>query len=87
MRGRVSIFKYMARRLAPLEMKVIEMLPEKIKPKSYIPNIEGFKFIGIDNCYRQHECTVVKDSNTGIHSIKSISGVKFFDLIGFKNER
>lgn len=63
------------------------MLPEKIKPKSQIPNIEGFEFIGIDNLYKQHECVVVKDLITGLHSIKSTSGVEFFDLIGFKNER
>jgi hypothetical protein len=40
-------------------------------PLSYIPNEDGFKFIGLTYEGQEIECKVVKDPETGLHSIEN----------------
>ena len=50
-----------------------------------LPNQEGFKFIGVDGDWNEHECIVYKDA-IGCHSIKRIdTGEPFFmRLLGWR---
>jgi hypothetical protein len=43
----------------------------KYFPLSSIPNIDGFKFIGLTYENIEIECTVIKDNETGVHTISN----------------
>lgn len=60
------------------------MFPEKMKPKSLIPNQDGFKFIGIDKQFKEHYCIIRKEDD-GCYYMNSNTCV-FSDLQGWVND-
>lgn len=54
-----------------------------LKPLAFLPNTDGFKFVGVDRDGAEHACRVGKWP-TGEHYVM---GAVFSDLVGWKNGR
>lgn len=58
-----------------------------VRPLRDLPNQEGYRFIGVDLDYAEHECIVVKDA-VGCHTVHRVSDDEpfFFRLYAWRDK-
>lgn len=57
----------------------------RVRPLAWLPNTAGYRFVGVKNDGKTVKCRVVRDADTGQHSVKGVDeDVNYADLRGWK---